>query len=363
MSELAAAFLTLATCLIPWNLGIGPAAGGAYCTLAGSTVIDHPSKQAASERSSPAVQIGQNCFDLFNADSEGHNWANAYLLALACHYSFPEKLDVSPGDVAQFQERFTEKFKPWGIDTFDFVSSAGAKFDTELVVMSKSDGDFVIVVFRGSENLLQDPVGALKDGIFTGAAARMMDVSEFLGEDVKVHSGFWNAFLPVRDDVVAAIEKQGGFSRGRKLWVTGNSLGAALANICAIWLRSEGFSVWGVYTYASPRCGNDRFRERFKNDFSIECQRWVNDNDIVPMLPPAGKLSDYRHVGALNHIKEDGSVVFDHVERRGVGNPLKHYHEFYVYRIYTNLPSKLRSQMPLPPPLPKIIRPFIKEES
>ena len=39
---------------------------------------------------------GENCFSLFRADAEGHCWENAYLLALACHYNYHEKLEVEP---------------------------------------------------------------------------------------------------------------------------------------------------------------------------------------------------------------------------------------------------------------------------
>lgn len=324
---------------------------------------------AAEEQPSPAQEIknsankqegsqskSANCFSLFKADAAGHCWENAYLLALACHYNYQEKLDVTPfEDFEQFQEKYQRLFTSWGIDTFEFIQSSGRKFDTELIVMSKSDGDYVIVVFRGSE-YIQGPVSAAKDAILTDANIKLLDVSDELGDGVEVHAGFWNAFFPVKDEVVEAIRKQGGFSEGKKLWITGNSLGAALANLCALWLREEGYQVQAVYTYGAPRCGNDRFRERYENDFSIRCQRWVNDNDIVPMLPP---LKDYYHVGTLNNIKKDGSVTFHDQEPEGIGNPLKHYQEFYVYRIYNSLPKKIRDKMPPPPKLPAVVKPFL----
>ncbi len=297
-----------------------------------------------------------NCFSFFKSDAAGHAWANAYLLALACHYNYHEKLDVKPfEDFEQFQEKYKALFIPWGIDTFEFIQSSGSKFDTELIVMSRSDGDFVIVVFRGSE-FVGGPVSAAKDAILTDANIKLLDVSDELGDGVAVHAGFWNAFLPVKDEVLEAIEKQGGFSEGKKLWITGNSLGGALANLCALWLRKEGHAVQGVYTYGAPRCGNDRFRERYENDSSINCQRWVNDNDIVPMLPP---LKEYHHVGVLNTINRDGSVTLDAQEYERIGNPLKHYQEFYAYRIYHAMPKQIRKKMPPPPELPAVVKPFL----
>jgi len=317
-----------------------------------------------AEEAPPSAEIkpskGENCFALFKADADGHTWENAYLLALACHYNYPEQLDVSPAkDVPQFEKRYKEKIEPWGIDTFEFVYGAGRAFDTELVVISRSDSDFVVVVFRGSEHFLKDPVSGFKDGILTDANCALSDVSEHLGEGVNVHTGFWNAFFPVRDAVAEAIERQGGFSPDKKLWITGNSLGAALANICTLWLREEGHNVRGVYTYGAPLCGNDRFRERYEDEFSIMCQRWVNGNDLVPMLPPVKVFPEYRHVGTLNKITNDGSIELNSKESKGLGNPFRHYQEFYCYRIYEALPKEIKTEMPPPPPLPAVVRPFL----
>ena len=313
----------------------------------------------APEKQPPTETEGENCFSLFRADADGHCWENAYLLALACHYNYHEKLEVEPfEDFRQFEEKYRQLFSLWGLDTFEFIQSSGRTFDTELIVMSPTDGDFVIVVFRGSERI-EGPVGAAKDAILTDANIKLLDVSDALGEGVAVHAGFCNAFIPVKDAVVEAIDKQGGFAPTKKLWITGNSLGAALANLCAISLRAQGHDVHAVYTYGAPRCGNQRFRERYENDFAIKCQSWVNDNDIVPKLPPNGLLPDYQHVGVINNIDSDGSVTLNDTEHEGIGNPLKHYQEFYAYRIYHALPPQLKRKMPPPPPLPALVKPLL----
>jgi len=313
----------------------------------------------ASEKVEMPEKPGEDCFDLFKADAVGHAWENAYLLALVCHYNYHDKLDVTPfEDFPQFERKYRELFSSWGIDTFEFIQTSGRAFDTELIVMSKREGDFVIVAFRGSERI-GGPVSAVKDNILTDADCRLMDVSEFLGDGVKVHAGFWNAFHPASEQVAKAIEKQGGFSPGKKLWITGNSLGAALANLCAIWLRTEGHPVHAVCTYGAPMCGNEDFRRRYEDDFGIKCRRWVNDNDIVPMLPPKSVFPEYRHVGIVNNIKSDGAVSLNDTEYEGFGNPLKHYQEFYTYRIHQNLPPDLKPKMPPPPPLPAVVKPFI----
>ena len=83
----------------------------------------------------------------------------------------------------------------------------------------------------------------------------------------------------------------------RKIWITGHSLGAALATLAADRYRN----VKGLYTYGSPRVGD----KDFKKNFRMNTYRFVNNNDIVTKVPPAGM---YRHVGELRHIDGDGVI-------------------------------------------------------
>lgn len=316
--------------------------------------------EAGSDKESAENVRGANCFDLFEADARGHSTTNAYLLALACQYNYPDNLDVSPfEDFEQFQQKYRELFTTWGIDTFEFIQADGRMFDTELIVMSGSDADFVIVVFRGSERI-GGPLSAIKDSILTNANLKLLDVSEHLGKGVKVHAGFWNAYSPVNDAVAEAIEKQGGFSPEKKLWITGNSLGAALADLCAASLEKVGRRVYAVYTFGAPMCGNESFRQLYEEKLNIRSQRYVNDNDIVPLLPPKQFFGEYRHVGVVNNIKKDGSIVLDDEAYEGIGNPFNHYQELYAYRLYNLLPPETQKQMPPPPPLPAVVRPFVE---
>lgn len=88
-------------------------------------------------------EVGANCFALFEADAEGYSATNAYLLALACHYNYHDNLGVSPfEDFEQFQQKYRELLTR----TFAFIQADGRTYDTKLIVMSRSDADFVIAV-------------------------------------------------------------------------------------------------------------------------------------------------------------------------------------------------------------------------
>lgn len=294
-------------------------------------------------------------FDHFNAHSDGHDWANAYLLVLANYYNAFDQFNVldypKNERQEQFKKQYEDKFKPWGINDFDFiVRSHRFQYDTEAIVMSNEE--IVVVSFRGSEGV--DAISTSRDWLSTNFNAKFQDVSE-LGDGVKVHAGFWRAFRAVTQPegndagIEDCLMRHGAFS-GKKLWLTGHSLGGVLANIGAFWLRSKGHAVQGIYTYGAPRGGNDVFRDRHQNPFQINCQRWVNQNDLIPMVPVGGFLilfgKPYYHVGVINHIKEDGHIEFNAQEYKGIGNVREHDIALYVQRIFDNLPPNLKTVLP-----------------
>lgn len=93
-----------------------------------------------------------------------------------------------------------------------------------------------------------------------------------------VHNGFYEAYLSVRDNIKAEIEKAG---KSTIFW-TGHSLGGALATIGALDFATRGCH---LYTFGAPRVfGIEKASDLnlcVKNRFRI-----VNDLDIVPLLPP-----------------------------------------------------------------------------
>ncbi len=90
----------------------------------------------------------------------------------------------------------------------------------------------------------------------------------------------------------------------RKLWFTGHSLGGAMAYICAgrCLLSHIQNEPQEVYTYGSPRIGN----KRYVNYTKIPHIRWVNNNDLVPTVPPV--WLGYRHTGDEMYINNIGQV-------------------------------------------------------
>jgi hypothetical protein len=79
-----------------------------------------------------------------------------------------------------------------------------------------------------------------------------------------------------------------------EIYVTGHSLGAALATLYVLDNTVNGHvRNPSLYTFASPQVGNLDFVRRF-NQLNLVSWRVVNTSDLVPMLPPEG--FGFRHV-------------------------------------------------------------------
>lgn len=128
-------------------------------------------------------------------------------------------------------------------------------------------------------------------------ANALTDIAETVG---RVHRGFKREV----DDVWPNIEAELVEPDERALWVTGHSLGGAMAQIVAGRCRLADIPAWPaeVYTYGSPRVGNPRYIAY--ND--VQHVRWVNNNDVVTRVPPTWLR--YRHRGDMMYLDANGDV-------------------------------------------------------
>jgi hypothetical protein len=140
-----------------------------------------------------------------------------------------------------------------------------------LLVEAEFPSAFAVLVFRGTE---QDPKDFLTD-IEVSAIPLSTD-------EVQVHEGFAEAIEPVWADIdreLAMLQCQ--------MFYTGHSLGGALATLAASRRAPR-----SVYTFGSPRAGNNGFVESLGH---VPVYRVVDDKDVVPLVP--SELLGFRHVG------------------------------------------------------------------
>lgn len=112
----------------------------------------------------------------------------------------------------------------------------------------------------------------------------------------RVHNGFQNELEKLWKDIVDILE----INKDKELYITGHSLGGAMATVAASRLKDE---VEALYTYGSPRVGTRKFVKSFSN---VLHYRHVNNNDIVTGVPFV--LMGYVHHCPPRYINFYGSI-------------------------------------------------------
>ncbi|KUL40948.1 lipase [Streptomyces sp. NRRL F-4489] len=120
-----------------------------------------------------------------------------------------------------------------------------------------------------------------------------------------VHHGFAQALEAVWPRVLATVAEFR--DNGQAVFFTGHSLGGALAMLAGARLHFEDprLTPDGVYTFGQPRTCDPGLAREFNTAFAGRMYRFVNNNDIVPQLPPEPV---FRHVSALRYIDSRGAV-------------------------------------------------------
>lgn len=112
----------------------------------------------------------------------------------------------------------------------------------------------------------------------------------------KVHGGFKQEVDDVWMDILEELEHNDQLKVRKDVYMTGHSLGAAMATIASTRYVPE-----ELFTFGSPRVGGPRF---VKN---IKCPhyRFMNNNDIVCRIPPA--WLGFRHHGEMIYFDRFGN--------------------------------------------------------
>ena len=196
---------------------------------------------------------------------------------------------------------------------FEFIRAFN-EGDTQAFLAKRKADKVAVLAFRGTE------ANSWKD-VKTDLDARF-----YKGEGgVKIHNGFAGAYNQVREQIRKSVDE---LPEGFSLYITGHSLGGALATIAARDLEDlQRDSLAACYTFGGPRVGG----EEFGDDIRAPVYRVVNAADGVPRVPPSflihivvfcvypfsQKLADalernfcgYKHVGDMRYLTAcDGNL-------------------------------------------------------
>lgn len=162
---------------------------------------------------------------------------------------------------------------------------------------------------------------------FRGSSSMVDWVADFIAQQTvyrpvkhagQTHKGFTDIYMSARDQVHALL---GQLPPDKPLFITGHSLGGALATLAALDIaRNTPFIAPVVYTFGAPRVGDPKFVQAYNYSVSAHW-RFQNEFDIVPHLPPLVYQSPktkgtyfYLHVkGEVQRSFRMGSVSANHI--------------------------------------------------
>ncbi|KAJ9461310.1 Lipase [Diplonema papillatum] len=151
------------------------------------------------------------------------------------------------------------------------------EYDGQAYVMI-NNASMIVISFRGSSNI----ENWIEDFTFEKIPLKWTGVP--MG--VSVHEGFYNSYTSMRPEILQWLQQATTDCPHCTIHVTGHSLGAAEAQLCATDLRLQGFDP-RMWTYGQPRVGNKAYAEFFDKmtNTSNPVFRMVNQKDVVPHLP------------------------------------------------------------------------------
>ncbi|WP_415752764.1 lipase family protein [Paenibacillus forsythiae] len=141
---------------------------------------------------------------------------------------------------------------------------------------------------------------------------------KYIEEDCLTHRGFTDIYSSARRGIINALERS---SQGKTLYITGHSLGAALATLCAMDIAANtDYRSPNLFTFGSPRVGDPAFAKAFTR-YVRSSFRIANPFDVVTHAPPSiyklpkrDKRYYYSHVQTLSSLPfQNGGVGLNHI--------------------------------------------------
>jgi hypothetical protein len=220
-------------------------------------------------------------------ESAGGDARNALFLSRACDLAYYNE----PDGPARFRSELGLEARLISVD------------NTQVYVAENDQS--IVVAFRGSE--APTTLDGLKDWLLTNANNYLILPEGQAGTDfaaagvgARFHRGFLEALEMVWEPLRAAVD-QAQKTKERPLWITGHSLGGALALLSAWRFQRNFIAVHEIITFGAPMIGNDAAAKAFEREFPGKIFRYVDLEDVVPHLPTVSLVANaYTH--CLNEV-------------------------------------------------------------
>lgn len=227
----------------------------------------------------PVLSIQEKLDAPWNTDGST-DWQASKLMAELCVIAYEEPVFARP------------KFEQLGFKSETVNSDS-------LIGYVLTIGDTAVIVLRGTDPTLAD---WLAD--FTINQARTQHGT--------IHAGFFNGYRPLHPQVKELLKRY----QSKKVWLSGHSLGGALAVVSAYQLVIEGeYHVAGVMTFGQPMVVSSELKAFVEPKLKSKYVHFVNDMD-----PIARVVKPFKHFGHLVWLK-DGQVYRSKPDGLRFGNP------------------------------------------
>lgn len=192
--------------------------------------------------------------------------------------------------------------------------------------------------FRGTENKVEDWL--------TDAEIPLRAPAWHKKSGYQVHTGFDKGLESIWSDdpggfqgIGTKLTEMGVFEQKIPIWLSGHSLGGALAALGALRLahflaaNKHGNIIGGVHTFGQPRVGDPACAAALEQAYPARYFRSVNNRDIVPRVPlpatpdiyslitkaneklpdgePKLQVLDYAHAGRVIYFNDMGKAMMD----------------------------------------------------
>jgi triacylglycerol lipase len=244
-----------------------------------------------------------------------------------------EKLDALPAAVEKvlgFSARNVTPFESLPNAAFKDVPDERRRcvsiMDTQGFVAG--DSEKIVLAFRGTESSRNGRFFAKDWG--TDSFFHQARFSNYFtdADDIgAIHAGFGKALHDVwvrKPRLPGILSKYRSRFPKASLWITGHSLGGALAVLSGAAFCFDGerqSPVAGVYTFGQPRVGDAAFRNQFEGAIGERTYFVVNDGDLVTRVPPRS----FPCIPGLNYAVT-GRLLF--LEKNGPSNDPTAWHRF-----------------------------------
>lgn len=292
---------------------------------------------------------------------------NNYLAMQAANKTYFQQFDFNgryPTSEAEYRCAANELYTHWGFEHVYFINSVTSG---NLIVAATDK--WVLISVRGTQIIIDETeaqndnalINSLTDLFVNGPSAPFPASQLINNSSGLLHSGYASVVGSLMPLIKRSFDEMG--LHEKPVFITGHSLGGAIASVLAYKMKTEKYNIQAAYTYASPKIGNKEFMQHLENALTLYSS--INYRDPVPDYPKVINFLDLapQHYGAkhVSYFTKNHNVIeFKNSKedfsrrntiRQDQGKPIPliasftdnikewhfHYPNFYTAFLYRNL--------------------------